>query len=249
MNIHKLFNEWNKVTDTVHFSKEQIAQLIHLIKLVMLDEYESFYIIDYSQKRFVYVHDNPLFLCGHSAHEVQDMGYKFYARYVHPEDIPFLFEVNEIGFRKYQELSKEDRNKDGYISYDFRIKNRNTYFPIRHTLIPLIKNKRQEIVWALCKVSLTDQERPNMIMAKVGEKEILWNREAKCWDEMPSPQLSEKEKEIVRLSIQGFREKDMSENLQLSESAIKKRKKILFQKLHVKNMSEAIVCCTNKKLF
>ena len=44
MNIHKLFNEWNKVTDTIHFSKEQIAQLIHLIKLVMLDEYESFYI-------------------------------------------------------------------------------------------------------------------------------------------------------------------------------------------------------------
>ena len=146
MNIHKLFNEWNKVTDTDHFSEEQIAQLIHLIKLVMLDEYESFYIIDYSQKRFVYVHDNPLFLCGHSAHEVQDMGYKFYDRYVHPEDIPFLFEVNEIGFRKYRELSEEDRNKDGYISYDFRIKNRNTYFPIRHTLIPLIKNERQEII-------------------------------------------------------------------------------------------------------
>lgn len=249
MNIYELFNDWNEVTDPINYTEEQASQLIHLIQLILSDEYESFYIIDYSRKEFVYVHDNPLFLCGHSAQEVQHMGYDFYARYVHPEDIPFLFEVNDIGFRKYRELSKEDRNKDGYISYDFRIKNGNMYLPVHHTLIPLVKNKRQKIVWALCKVSLTEQRCPGIITAKVGEKEILWNRETRCWEEIQRPQLSEKEKEIVRLSIQGFTEKEMSENLQLSESAIKKRKKLLFQKLRVKNMSEAIICCTNKRLF
>lgn len=86
-------------------------------------------------------------------------------------------------------------------------------------------------------------------MAKVGEKEITWNRKTRCWEEIQRPQLSEKEKEIVRLSIQGFTEKEMSDKLLLSESAIKKRKKILFQKLRVKNMSEAIIYCTNKRLF
>lgn len=249
MNIFELFNDWNKVTDPVNYTEEQVSQLIHLIQLILSDEYQSFYIIDYGRKGFVYVHDNPLFLCGHSAQEVQRMGYDFYAQYVHPEDIPFLFEVNDIGFRKYRELSKEDRNKDGYISYDFRIKNGDIYLPVHHTLIPLVKNEQQEIVWALCKVSLTEQRCPGVITAKVGEKEILWNRETRCWEEFQRPQLSKKEKEIVRLSIQGFTEKEMSDKLLLSESAIKKRKKLLFQKLRVKNMSEAIICCTNKRLF
>lgn len=249
MNINELFNDRNKVTGTINYTEEQATELIHLIQLILSNEYESFYIIDYSRKEFVYVHDNPLFLCGHSAQEVQCMGYDFYAQYVHPEDIPFLFEVNDIGFRKYQELSKKEREKDGYISYDFRIKNGDIYLPVHHTLIPLVKNKRQEIVWALCKVSLTEQKCPGIIMAKVGEKEITWNRETRCWEEIQRPQLSEKEKEIVRLSIQGFTEKEMSDKLLLSESAIKKRKKILFQKLRVKNMSEAIIYCTNKRLF
>lgn len=249
MNIHALFNDWNKVTGTVHYPEEQVAQLTHLIQLILSDGYESFYIIDYSRKGFVYVHDNPLFLCGLSAREVQHMGYDFYARFVHPDDIPFLFEVNEIGFRKYQELSIEDRKKDCYISYDFRLKNGDFYLPVHHTLIPLIKNERQEIVWALCKVSLTEQRCPGDIMARLGEKNLLWNRNTKCWDEIPKPQLSEKEKEIVRLSIQGFTEKEISDKLLLSGSAIKKRKKILFQKLRVKNMAEAVICCTNKKLF
>ena len=43
--------------------------------------------------------------------------------------------------------------------------------------------------------------------------------------------------------------KRMKHLLQLSESVVKRRKKILFEKLCVKNMSEAIVCCSNKKLF
>ena len=86
MNIHELFNHLNKVSDTINYSEEQSAQLIHIIKLILADEYQSFYIIDYSRKEFVYVHENPLFLCGHSAPEVQCMGYDFYARYVHPED-------------------------------------------------------------------------------------------------------------------------------------------------------------------
>lgn len=249
MDIQKLFNDLNKVSDTINYSEKDAAQLIHIIKLILADEYQSFYIIDYSRKKFVYVHENPLFLCGLSAREVQCIGYDFYVRYVHPEDISFLFEVNEIGFGGYWQLSEEDREKDIYISYDFRIRSGDTYLPVRHTLIPLIKNERQEIVWALCKVSLTDQKHPGPIMVRLGEKELLWNRETKCWDELQKPKLSEKEKEIVRMSIQGYTEKEMSELLQLSESAVKRRKKILFQKLRVKNMSEAIVCCSNKKLF
>ena len=40
--------------------------------------YQSIYIIDDFRKDFLYVSDNPLFLCGHTADEVRQMGYGFY---------------------------------------------------------------------------------------------------------------------------------------------------------------------------
>jgi hypothetical protein len=44
--------------------------------------YKSIYVIDYYRKNFLYVSDNPLFLCGMSAAQVQEMGYEFYIKQV-----------------------------------------------------------------------------------------------------------------------------------------------------------------------
>ena len=35
--------------------------------------YQSVYLIDYFNQSFLYVSDNPLFLCGHSAEEVKEL--------------------------------------------------------------------------------------------------------------------------------------------------------------------------------
>lgn len=247
--IYSRLNHWNQINERPSdLNAPLISQLFDLIKKVLIDEYQSFYIIDYLQKKFVYVHDNALFLCGLTPNEFMNMGYEFYAQYVHPEDITFLYEVNKIGFTSYQKLSKEDKEKDIYISYDFRIKNGNNYLPIHHTLIPLVKDNEQQIVLALCKVSLTDQKNFGAITGRLGNKIFTWNKEKKSWDENPSILLNNKEKEIICLSSQGYTEKELAERLKLSESGIKKRKKLLFHKLNVQNMSEAIVACCIRKL-
>ena len=48
--------------------------------------YQSIYIIDYYRKNFLYVSDNPLFLCGHTADEVRQMGYGFYLSHTSHRD-------------------------------------------------------------------------------------------------------------------------------------------------------------------
>lgn len=247
-NIYNSSKHWKESNETSSNLQAQNSHLIHLIKRILIDEYQSFYIIDSLNKKFVYVHENALFLCGLSPREFMDLGYSFYVRYVHPEDLPLLFEVNEIGFSGYQKLSKENLEEDIYISYDFRIKSGNIYLPIHHTLIPLVKNSKQQIELALCKVSLTDQKNIGLITARLGNKTLLWNKEKKNWEEYLQIQLNNKDREIICLSSQGYTEKELAEQLQISESSIKKRKKILFQKLNVTNMSEAIVACCTRKL-
>lgn len=48
--------------------------------------YKSLYIIDYNRMNFLYVSDNPLFLCGENVETVQQEGYDFYYNHV-PEKI------------------------------------------------------------------------------------------------------------------------------------------------------------------
>ena len=59
--------------------------------------YQSIYIIDYYRKNFLYVSDNPLFLCGHTADEVRLMGYGFYLSHVPENEVPMLTELNRSG--------------------------------------------------------------------------------------------------------------------------------------------------------
>jgi|LSQX01.2.fsa_nt_gb hypothetical protein len=42
---------------------------------------QSTYIIDYTRKGFQYVSPHPLFLCGYSAMQVQNMGYRYYEKW------------------------------------------------------------------------------------------------------------------------------------------------------------------------
>lgn len=64
-----------KVLSTLIFSVDAFARMT----------YQSIYLIDYYKNDFLYVSDNPLFLCGHTAMEVKDMGYSFFLKHV-PEN-------------------------------------------------------------------------------------------------------------------------------------------------------------------
>lgn len=80
--------------------------------------YKSIYVIDYYKKNFLYVSDNPLFLCGMSANEVREMGYEFYIRQVPESDLPLLLEINRAGFLFAQNVPTENR-LEYTLSYDF----------------------------------------------------------------------------------------------------------------------------------
>jgi hypothetical protein len=56
------------------------------------------------RRGFLYVSDNPLFLCGHTADEVLRMGYAFYLSHVPEEELPMLTELNRAGFRAFDDV-------------------------------------------------------------------------------------------------------------------------------------------------
>ena len=87
--IKDFFIASNTVHNAPDYDSNVLSTLIHTVEAFARVTYQSVYLIDYYRQEFLYVSDNPLFLCGHTAKEVKELG-----------DIVFIWNM-------YQKTSKK----------------------------------------------------------------------------------------------------------------------------------------------
>ena len=86
-------------------------------------------------------------------------------------------------------------------------------------------------------------------MHRVGTPDYVeYNRNTRRWDKRQMPTLTDGEKAVLTLSIQGYTMSEIADRICLSPDTIKKYRQHIFEKLDVRNISEAIVAATNNKL-
>lgn len=211
--------------------------------------YQSVYIIDYFRQNFLYVSPNPMFLCGLSPERVKELGYRFYLDFVPEDEQPLLLTLNKAGFAFYNDIPVSER-KDWYISYDFHILYNGRKILINHKLTPLALTSDGRIWLALCVVSAaTHTDAGHIEMHRVGTSEYFeYNTVSRRWIKKQMPTLNDGEKSVLTLSIQGYTMSEIADKICLSPDTIKKYRKRIFEKLEVRNISEAIVAATNNKL-
>ena len=224
------FFEANNVEDITEDDYQRAMPYVEAAQAFAQTTYQSIYIIDYHRKNFLYVSDNPLFLCGHTAEEVREMGYDFYLSYVPKEEVPMLTELNRSGFRAFYDEPVENR-RQCMMSYDFHIAQ--------------TTNGR---VWlALCTVSLSPHKEAGhieFIQFLTGEKRE-YSLEGHRWKNRETITLKPKEKQILTLSAQGFTMKEIAEKMFHSVDTVKFYRRQIFEKLNVKNITEALSLATN----
>lgn len=249
-NINSFFSFKNVVKKTTHADISQTNNYLEAIKAFARTTYKSIYVIDYEKKGFEYVSSNPLFLCGYTSKEVQNLGYEFYFKNVPKQDLELLLKINTVGFDFYEKIPHEQR-KDYTISYDFLLKTHaKKTILINQKLTPLFLTQDGKIWKAICIVSLSpEQKSGNISIFKNGDDKVfLYNLKKDCWERKDKIQLSEREKEILHLSIRGFTINDIAEQVFISSDTVKFHRKKLFEKLGVANISEAVAYATTNKL-
>ncbi|WP_018029249.1 response regulator transcription factor [Porphyromonas somerae] len=213
--------------------------------------YKSLYIIDYNRMNFLYVSDNPLFLCGENVETVQQEGYDFYYNHVPEEDLEFLTQVNRAGFEFFKGVAVSERSQYT-ISYNFRItqKESREKILINHQITPLKLDSMGNVWLALCLVSLAPTQEVGIAYMTAVNSNSMWQFSLKSgrWKQIDSIVLNEYEKAVVRLANQGLSVGDIANEINRSEDSVKGYRKTLFQKLGVGNISEAIAVATHRRL-
>ncbi len=249
-NISKFFEP---ITGKLAYTSEDYLRLqpcIDLANAMARTTNQSIYIIDYHQKNFLYVSNNPLFLCGKTAEEVKSMGYGFYLSVVPEEEVNMLLEINEAGFDFFYRQPSQER-LDLMIEYDFHLTGSDgNSFLIHHKLTPFLLNENCDIWLGLSAVSLsTATQSGNVVMTDLKKKtHFEYSFELKKWKEVPHVELSDREIDVLRLSIKGLSNNAIAEQMFVDVNTVKYHRKNLLQKLHAENITEAIFIATNLRL-
>ena len=220
----------------------------------------SLYIIDYNRRNFLYVSSNPLFLCGRSPEEVRQKGYAFYFEVVPPDEMKRLMEINEAGFRFYysQEAGfrfyysqSTEKRLDLSIEYDFHLcMPENRRHLVHHKLTPVLLSAEGDIWLALCSVSLSPRKDIGAVIISdcTCADRYVYSFEGRRWRKQSGLILSEREKEILQLSVKGLSNKEIGEILFIDANTVKYHKKKLFENLHAENITEAVGIAANLRL-
>ena len=247
--MHRFFSGKNTVDYLSEAEYAQSGNYLETLRAVSRLSYMSMYVIDYQRKEFEYVSDNPLFLCNHTPSEVMAMGYAFYFKYVSEEDLEMLIRVNEIGFEFFNRTPLQER-KNYSISYDFNLQNGKHKILINHKLTPIFITSEGKIWKALCVVSLSSHDvSGNVLLSKTGE-DSFWELDLDLgvWNKIDKSRLTERELHTVRLHAQGLTISQIADKMCIAIDTVKFHRRKLFDKLHVKNMGEALAYVKNNKL-
>ena len=244
--IDEFFFDTNRVEGITDSDYQNARPYVEAAQAFAQTTYQSIYIIDYYKKNFLFVSENPLFLCGRTAEEVRQMGYGFYLNYVPEEEVPMLLELNRSGFRAFYDQPIEKRRLC-MMSYDFHIENEGRKKLINHKITPLAMTDEGRVWLALCTVSLSPHKEAGHIeffQFHTGEKRE-YSLEAHRWKNRETITLKPEEKQILTLSAQGYTMKEIAGQMLRSFDTVKFYRRQIFEKLDVQNITEALALATN----
>ena len=247
--VEDFFIASNSVENITEDEYKDVDVLIKAAEAISRATYQSVYIIDYFKQCFLYVSENPLFLCGHTAEEVKELGYNFYIKNVPEEEQKMLVEINRSGFKFFDTIQETDRHKC-FMTYDFHIINNNRQILINHKLTPILLNKSGKIWIAMCVVSISSHKSPGHIQFNLHDDNKYWKFSlvSHKWKEEKRIVLKPEEKEVLLLSSKGCTMDEIAEKINKSVDTVKFYKKKIFEEMGVKNITEALSFATIYKL-
>lgn len=250
LDLKSIFIAANRLKGTPDYGSGVKHALIHAAESFARISYQSVYLLDFSKQEFLFVSDNPLFLCGHTAQEVKDLGYNFFIKHVPEDELKKLVELNVNGFKLFSQF--DDASKfDSSISFDYHLKNDAKSILVNQQSTPILLNEEGKIWIGLNVVSLSSHRTAGHAEFHKRGQEAFWefSFDSHRWIKRKGILLKKAEIEVLRLSAAGLNMSEIADVMCRSIDTIKYYKRQAFEKLEVRNITEAISRAILYRLF
>ena len=207
---------------------------------------EFVYVLDFLKKCFRFVTDRNTFLCGYSVEEVLSLGYDFYPKVIHREDLLLFKNIHAAILRRLSEMNNS--SDINYFSFALRIKNGSQFIMVNHKLKPVFIEGK--IRFGICLLTSSTLKKAGQLCAHYNNgtdfDEYLFN--VKKWRKGIEQTLTMREKNILKLAKQGKTFNEIADELCLSYNTIRNVKASIYKKLNVNNMIQAVTYASNYHL-
>ena len=226
---------------TLEELRQMYSPYIETAKAISQISHQGVYLADIKRQRFIFLSDHDLIKWGIEEEKIYEKGFEYLADFTHADDRKVL----ERGFRdlllRYKQIKPEDR-KNFVVMLNFRIKIGKKSFKLYHKVTPLAFNDSGMPELVLGVVSQSLSKHTGGIYAGIaGTTQFFYfHTEDMCWKDFAPVQLSDREKEMLRLSMLGYTLNDIAEEMNLTPVAIKKYRGQVNDKFGVNNIPEAV---------
>ncbi|MBQ1722535.1 MAG: helix-turn-helix transcriptional regulator, partial [Muribaculaceae bacterium] len=185
----------------------------------------------------------------HTAEQMKAMGYQFYIDHVPEDEQAMLLEINTAGFKKFNSIPIGERI--GYfISYDFHIVDGEKSFLINHKMTPFALADNGRLWLSMCVVSLSSHSEPGHIELRKKGAPTYWeySLDYHRWITRNTVKLRPQERQVLILSAQGLTVAQIADKMNRSVDTIKTYKRVMFERLGTRSITEALTLATNSGL-
>jgi len=216
---------------------------------------EALLVVDFQQENFLFVANHDLFLCGYSPEKVKGLGFKFFEEALHPNDYPLWNDIRETIKNRINEdeMSADEIN---YFSFTLRFrcplieKKKNQpkkYIMVYWKLKPQWINGEPRLGICLLSGSVL-QKSGNLCVYYKNRDHAEYNFKTGKWQMNTFSPLSKRERGILLLAHQGLYQKEKADQLGVKEKTVENIKSILFEKLGVSSLGQAVQYASNRRL-
>ena len=214
---------------------------------------EALVVLDFKRRTFQYIPNHDLILCGYTQETPKMIGYNFFKEVIHPEDMPLWINIHNtlLDSLNNNKLPAEQVN---YFSFLLRVKSFLSSNKKSDYLMTYVKLKPRwvdkQLRYGICMLS------PSVVQKPDHQLYVHYNNmdyadhsfEINKWKHYQFSPLNKKQKEMLVWAQQGFSLKETADKMNVTTKTIENIRKVLFEKIGVNTIEQAIQYASNRKL-
>jgi len=200
----------------------------------------NYYLMDYYNQKIILDSPSSLILCGHPKETAEKEGFAFFRKILNEKEFERVNHIDKKIYTFFFNYPESKRN-DLIYSYNFKTLTANNREQFLHYKVMPYKLCKNGNVWlSLCHVwasSRKNVEVPTIVNRKTGEQYHFIDGE---FTQIASKAVTDEEIVILESLVKDLPDKEIGELLSISVANLKRRKRVLFEKLEVNTSAGAV---------